>query len=233
MELRFLIILLLSILSLPSGFSQNTELRGIGVAFHRKAIKDDSLLANKMILFGSKDLSNEIGYFKFNEVDRFDLGVVGPNHHSESFFEFDYELFGLPIVNLDVDYIEVVYGYDEESNALTGFIKPDSTNYGWLVWKEYLLDIPIFFKDRFSDPDVYNKKNGKKIPISIPFQSESPRRKDYIMYPQRIEGKWMEVELISPSDYCVEPEEVSKRKLWIKYLDDECELRVWYYTRGC
>ena len=54
------------------------------------------------------------------------------------------------------------------------------------------------------------------------------------MYNLQIAGDWMEVEVVTPSDYCVYPEiETRRHRAWIKYLDNNGRALIFFYTRGC
>jgi hypothetical protein len=61
------------------------------------------------------------------------------------------------------------------------------------------------------------------------------------MYRKRIEGRWMLVELETPSTYCTSEEEVMetfgvkprRQLVWIRFLDDRERPMIFYNTRGC
>ena len=56
---------------------------------------------------------------------------------------------------------------------------------------------------------------------------------DYHLEPLEFQGDWMRVRLMTPSDYCVEPDEVRIEEDWIRWRSAERGPLVWYYTRGC
>jgi hypothetical protein len=56
---------------------------------------------------------------------------------------------------------------------------------------------------------------------------------DYHLEPLELQGEWMRVRLKTPSDYCVEPDEVRTEEGWLRWRSDERGPLVWYYTRGC
>ena len=56
---------------------------------------------------------------------------------------------------------------------------------------------------------------------------------DYHLEPLEFQGDWMRVRLKTPSDYCVEPDEVRTEEGWIRWRSAERGPLVWYYTRGC
>ena len=43
----------------------------------------------------------------------------------------------------------------------------------------------------------------------------------------------MEVEVVTPSDYCFDPPTPTRDTAWIRHLDEAGRPRVWYHTRGC
>jgi hypothetical protein len=56
---------------------------------------------------------------------------------------------------------------------------------------------------------------------------------DYHLEPQEFQGDWLRVRLKTPSDYCLDPDEVRTEEGWIRWRSAERGPLVWYYTRGC
>jgi hypothetical protein len=94
-----------------------------------------------------------------------------------------------------------------------------------------LVDSPLFF----IDPDsigFHAEPGGGRVSLTLA-PHVSPQRFDYILYPLDTVGPWMRVEVVSPSNYCFDPEAPARDTVWIRHLDAAARPRVWYHTRGC
>lgn len=99
-------------------------------------------------------------------------------------------------------------------------------------WNERLTseDIsPLYFRARVrhslrSAPTVDSERL-----LWIPADSH-----DYHLEPLETQGDWMRVRLVTPSDYCAEADERTKRiEGWVRWRSDDVGPWLWYYTRGC
>lgn len=229
-RINFLVLIFLS--ASFESVSQENSYKGIGVVYLKKSLTEEETLTNTMKIYNTNKFRNVEAEMTFNLKDRFDLRVVSNKIQKNAFFEFEYESFGLPIIEIKNRYFKVLYGYDQTHRKLIGFIPIDTINYGYRLWDKFFLEgTPIFFK-RDLALEFFDRINGEKINIGLETIPDGSGRKNYIMYPLRIERKWMKVKLVTPSDYCAEVESKIS-EVWINYLNKDCELRIWYYVRGC
>lgn len=224
---KLVILLLFAAYNVAS--AQKSPPKSIGVVYLKKSISGDKELSNTMKIYESSELKISIATYVFNENDLFDLKVVGNSINRNTLFEFGYEVFGLPILEIGTNYCRVVYGYDDNNKELSGFVSLFDLNIEYKLWFEHLIDMPIFFiKD--SQKDFYESPNGERVNSDLELLDG---KEDYIMYPQEIRNDWMKVKVTTPSNYCDEPESINEKILWIKYTENDGQLNVWYYTRGC
>jgi hypothetical protein len=100
-----------------------------------------------------------------------------------------------------------------------------------LLWSERLPELPLFFLD----PDsirFHDSPEGPRVGVQLT-SADGPERFDYIMHPLETRGPWMRVEVVTPKDYCFDPPAPLRDTVWVRYLDNGAEPRLWYYTRGC
>lgn len=142
--------------------------------------------------------------------------------------EFTYEESGLPVDSIVGDRVRVLLGWDDARRMRRAWVRLDST-VTLHRWSEWLKQSPLFFRPGYP-ADFYAAPRGARFPIVIPGGDEP----DYIMHAKRVSGQWMQVEIVTPSDYCEEETTRFRREtVWIRYLDQAARPRVWYYTRGC
>ncbi|MEM7549396.1 MAG: hypothetical protein AAF363_06975 [Bacteroidota bacterium] len=227
------ILTLIILISSLKCLSQNKEVvKGIGVIYLKKSLIEDQALSNSMKIYNTEKFKNVDAEMHFNPEDRFDKKIVSKKLKEDAVFEFGYESFGLPILESYDEYVMVLYGYDLNGKELVGYIPTDTINYGYRIWNKFFLEGTPIFLNRDLPLQFFDKKKGKELSIEVKTINDGTGRKNYIMYPLSIEGEWMKVKLVTPSDYCEETESNSL-EVWIKYLDTDCKLRVWYYVRGC
>jgi len=95
-------------------------------------------------------------------------------------------------------------------------------------WQERFLSdeiSPLYVRDRASRPLRAAPNNAAEEIARIDG--------DYHLEPLEFQGDWMRVRLKTPSDYCVEPDEVRTEEGWIRWRSTERGPLVWYHTRGC
>lgn len=206
--------------------------RGIGVLFllQGQATIDtrraDTVFIYKERNFGSMVLDR----YSINPKDRFDVLIKG-NDEQAQLLEFEYESLGLPILEVQAQWIKVIFGRDNNSGkTLSGWInhKEGITNYH--LWRNHLKEHLLFF-DSPNQISFFDKINGANIAFTL-----APSKfltYDYIMRPLLTDGVWMKVEVTTPSDYCESPNVREIKIFWIKYLDQRGRPMVWYFTRGC
>lgn len=155
--------------------------------------------------------------------------LVTPLALRPNIMEFTYEESGLPVDSILPDRVRVLLGWDGEQRMRRAWVRLDST-VELRRWSQWLLESPLFFRPGVP-ADFFAAPRGARYPVILPGGDEP----DYIMHPRQVRGEWMQVEVVTPSDYCVEEDTVRRRKetVWIRYLDAQKRPKVWYYTRGC
>jgi hypothetical protein len=156
--------------------------------------------------------------------------------YSENIIEYAYEVSGLPIDGVDTsaNWLRVVYGFSKQGTPLRGWVKLQRPRYDILLWSTELQKHPLFFSPEPKTPELYNHPGGEKARFRPERVSDSgPQRFNYILHPIRVQGSWMQVHVVSPSDFCDQPAAPRSGDFWIRYLDNNGRPLVYYYTRGC
>ncbi len=151
---------------------------------------------------------------------------------AERMIEFDYEVSGWAILRFtpDSEWVKVTLAPSDPPGPV-GWVRlrPDTAEA--LLWSKILRGRPLFFL-RSSDIAFYSRPD-RRTRINRPLVRESNSdRFNYIMNPLAARGRWLRVELLSPSNLCGEPK-VTPDTVWIEYLTSEKRPNVFYYTRGC
>ena len=157
------------------------------------------------------------------------FALVTPLALRPNIMEFTYEESGLPVDSILPDRVRVLLGWDGEHRMRRAWVHLDST-VELRKWPELLAETPVFFLPGIR-PGFYAAPRGARYPVILPGGDEP----DYIMHPKQVRGEWMQVEVVTPSDYCVDNETLRTKKdvVWIRFLEITHRPRVWYYTRGC
>jgi hypothetical protein len=152
--------------------------------------------------------------------------------------EVAYEERALPVLDRSLDgrWLEVGYAFDDDGVRWTGWVDGEDPGLEYLAWSRWLQDWDIFY---FVDPDdiaFHPGPEGDRVHLEL-VPGAGSWRYDYALYPIRTDGRWMEVRVVSPSDYCVSPHELPEEALdvtvWIEALDAQGGPRIWTWTRGC
>ena len=204
---------------LTSSFSQD---KGVGIVY----LNDES--ERKSLDIYSRSDTSSYNLAKFL--------IEGRNYILESsdletgnLLEYGYEKKGIPICKVSKDWVEVIFGFDENKKALTGWVKLDK-QLGLLLWKTYLKEKLVFFEDP-NEIKFYDKIEGQLIDFRL--KPSNHLKFDYIMRPQKVDEDWMQVEVVTPSDYCNDPSDTKIKVFWIKFINKEGRPLIWYFTRGC
>ena len=188
--------------------------------------------SSEFIIYSEADLSsNELARFKVDRSKGWsEYSVEGKNISENNLLEYDYEELGLPVCKIKSNkWIEVIYGYDNNNYILTGWVLVSEKS-TLLKWNSFLKEKLVFFANP-EKVNFFDDKNGKEVQFKL--QPSEHMTYDYIMRPQVTKGNWMKVEVVTPSDYCDNPESLERKVFWIQYLDDTGRPLVWYFTRGC
>jgi len=159
--------------------------------------------------------------------------------------EYGYEIVGFPVLDFsdDTTWVKITYNCNDTLEKFAGWVRVDEKVTFVKTWPQILADKPLFFREKedirfFSAPNLNS-------PLRIELfegHGSRPKHPDYIMYPQRIMGSWMEVIVETPSNYCGRNgwfrklygiEKSQQYRAWINFLDRRNRPRVFFYTRGC
>jgi hypothetical protein len=194
---------------------------------------------DSMCIFSAADGSSKIkGTFNLKHQGGGYSYVLHDDNYGmqTNFVEFRYEEEGLPIdsISSDTQWVRVIYAGESSGASLRGWVTNRSPHTDILLWKHVLPKHNVFFRDP-EQVQFYSSPNGNKRIFTLEKFSgaNSPRRYNYIMYPLRADGDWMQVRVVTPSDYCDSPDNTRSATLWIKYLDQHGRPLVWFYARGC
>lgn len=187
--------------------------------------------------------------------------AAGPLPHLElNSLEFAYEESGLPLDSLvtlragdtSAEWARVIYARDavdpEAGSSAVGAVTAGPggmrrtdrpvLHRGWvqlapgrlerILWNEHLPVKTLFLLGPVQ-PQFLDAPGGRPVDAGVPTTDT-----DHIIHPIQRRGKWLQVEVVTPSDYCWEPRPETRRTVaWIPYLDDGGRARVWYFSRGC
>lgn len=151
--------------------------------------------------------------------------------------EVGYEERAFPLLEETPDgrWARILFAYDEEGGARSGWVDLSGPGIERVFWPEWLADAPgrgaLYFA-RPADIAFRSEPDGAAVELTLTPGAGSWEY-DYALHPLRVEGRWMEVRVVSPSDYCADPDSPLEATAWIRFLDDRDRPRVWYFTRGC
>jgi hypothetical protein len=234
--MRCVIVSILAICTISCAFGQDL---GIGVIFFKQNSPHANSMDDSMCIFSaSNDYSKIIGTFSIKHRDNGYSYILHDDNYGmqTNFVEFRYEEEGLPIdsISSDTQWVRVIWGGESSRASLLGWVRNKSPHTDILLWKHVLLNNNVFF--RYPEQvEFYSSPNGNKRIFTLEKFSgaNNPRRYNYIMHPLRTDGDWMQVRVVTPSDYCDSPDNARSATLWIKYLDHDGRPLVWFYARGC
>lgn len=199
---------------------------GIGILSPRGGTARDSFP-----LFLSVAESVTWGWFirDLSGRDSLPFTLLTPLVLTPNIMEYSYEESGLPVDSILPDRVRVLLGWDTENRMRRAWVHLDST-VTLRRWAEWLSEQPLFFRPGVSE-DFFAAPRGARYPVVLPGGDD----RDYIMHVKRVSGQWMQVEVVTPSDYCADDQGNRRHRetVWIRFLDALSRPRVWYYTRGC
>lgn len=155
--------------------------------------------------------------------------------------EISYDDIGFPVlaVSPDSQWVKVSLDCHDLKNKSIGWIPKRTAGLSVQSWAEILSNrSALFFMKSdwisfYARPDKSTRVHPKLIR-----QGSSP---NYQLYRKQVTGRWMQVELETPSSFCKTEEDVlkeygvkpTKQVVWIQFLDERNRPRIFYYTRGC
>lgn len=162
---------------------------------------------------------------------------AGPDAANGGAMDFSYEEVGLPLLepagtSPDAEgWMRVHYALDSAGAPMDGWVRADAERVGLLTWRDHLPTLPLFFLD--ADSIAFHAEvDGARLDIPLA-PDGGQERFDYILHPLETRGEWMRAELVTPKDYCFDSPAPRRDTVWVRYLDEGGEPRLWYYTRGC
>lgn len=233
--MKNLILLLISfVLFNDYSFSQTIN-RGMGVLYLENSLpENDSQIGDTIILYkGASNVTCVAGKFVFNPNNRFDNKIIENEEVvTKSHFEFDYETFGLPIVSIKNNWVEVIIGFDSRENQINGFAEIQNGHASIHLWADFLLTKDLIF-DYWNDVPIafYDSPNGDQVYFGL--EPSNQMDYDYIMRAVERQGNWMKVKVTTPSDNCIQREYKIVKEFWIQYLAPDYRPQVFYFPRGC
>ena len=149
-------------------------------------------------------------------------GTVETEYEDTSFIVFESRNDG---------WLRLRYGRPSEDRDGTAWVHRCHLEQGSLAfetWQERFLSdeiSPLYVRDRTPHSLLAAPDDDAEEVVQI--------HGDYHLEPLEVQGDWMRVRLKTPSDYCVEPDELRIEEGWIRWRSAARGPLVWYYTRGC
>ena len=148
--------------------------------------------------------------------------------------EFGYEIPGWAILEFSADstWAKVSLA-PSQSPGPVGWVRLQRDTAAPILWSHILPRHRLFFlrpRDiAFYEAPNTNARVGRQL-----VKHSNSERFNYIMNPLTARGRWLQVELFSPSTMCQSTDvKVPPDTLWIQYLTADGRPTVFYYTRGC
>lgn len=142
--------------------------------------------------------------------------------------EFSYEEIGAPLLTIAADsaWAQVVFAHGPDGTPRTGWAAVEAGAIHVVPWRALLPTYPLFFLP--ASTGLHDAPGGAPLDGGLPGEDV-----DYILHVEARDGDWLQVRLVTPTDYCQDPVEPEVRRGWVRYLDVAGRPTVWYYTRGC
>ncbi len=155
--------------------------------------------------------------------------------------EISYSEIGFPVLTFtrDSQWVKVSLDCHDLRNRSTGWIPKQTPGLKVQSWMEVLSNHGAFF---FMKPEWISfyarPEKSTQVHPKLIRRGSLP---SYQLYRKEIRGRWMQVELETPSSFCKTEEDVlreygvkpTKQVVWIQFLDERNRPRIFYFTRGC
>jgi hypothetical protein len=151
----------------------------------------------------------------------------------ERMIEYAYEVSGWAIRRLGPDstWAEVALAPSASSGPV-GWVRLRPDSVVAVPWSQVLPAKPVFFLN--ASTAAFYRRPTRTAPVTLALaRHQGGEQLDYIMYPLTVRGPWLQVRVVTPSDYCESPGTMRTDTLWIEYLTRSQRPRVFYHTRGC
>jgi hypothetical protein len=155
--------------------------------------------------------------------------------------ETSYEEIGFSILGYSADsqWVKVTLDCHNRKNSQVGWLPVKTKDLSLRSWTEVFSKGGIFFFIKGEWRAFYSKPSlSNRIRPKLYARGSKP---NYFVYKRAIKGRWMQVELETPTSFCRSNDEVlqefgvlpRKRIVWIQFLDERSRPRIFYPTRGC
>ena len=214
---------------------------GIGIAGPRRA-PDQSPGLSELSLSLYENPSERSQVVAVLRSDSLELRTIGETVSSFArLLEYAYEEVGFPILAFSPDsaWIMVSLNCWDRRNGSTGWLLASSPGLQVQSWTELMNQNDAFFFLEQDGIAFYPMADtGKRIDVKLVHRYSKP---DYVLYRREVRGRWMKIELETPSTNCVSEEEVfeelgvrpTRHSIWIRFLDERMRPTIFYSTRGC
>ena len=155
--------------------------------------------------------------------------------------EIAYDEIGFPILQYtpDSQWVKVTLDCHNIKNPPVGWLQRNNRDLIVRSWTEVLGKADEFFFIKAEWRSFYSKPSVKALIRPKLYQRKSVA--SYNMYRRQIKGRWMQVDLETPTSFCRSEAEVlqdfgvlpKKRTVWIQFLDGRLRPKIFYPTRGC
>ena len=161
----------------------------------------------------------------------------------DQMIEISYEEIGFPILGYsgDSQWVKLSLNCKKNKVPTIGWIKKNTHNIIFRSWTQILSKAHrlFFIKKKLR---LFYSDSANTIPVNPKIYScKSDSTPNYYMERKSIKGRWMLVELESPSAFCRTDADVleeygtlpKKYLVWIEFLDEQMRPLIFYPTRGC
>lgn len=212
-----------------NGFSQICFDKGIGVVYSRQNLKTlNQPQGDTICIYVNKNTDSLLCKYIYNPNDVFENSIIGANivFKDRNILEYDNEMFGIPVNSLKGNWAEVIVGRTKQ-DTIRGWVNITNPNVGIKQWTYYLPTKSLFFEEKIQFFDTYE---GKEIYVTLPVENTQP---DYCFKILSRKRGWAKVLLLYPSNFCEQHKKVSRKKCWVRYLNNSGRPLVWFYPGGC
>ena len=155
--------------------------------------------------------------------------------------EIGYDEIGFPILGYSSDsqWVKVSLDCHAVKNPPVGWLQRNTKDLTIRSWTDVLSKENVFHFINAERRSFYSRPSAEAL--IRPKLYEQNSRASYNMYRGQIKGRWMQVELETPSSFCRSDEEnlqefgvlPKKQTVWIQFLDARLRPLIFFSTRGC
>ncbi len=139
--------------------------------------------------------------------------------------DYGYQEVGLVVLERRGEWLRVFLGNGADGAGVSGWSRARERVSALTLWEDLLPGLPLFFAVPPDSMGFHAVADGPEV--------QFPIGDGYIMRSLTVDGDWMRVRVVSPSDYCATPAALREDTLWIRWRGASGNPRVWFHTRGC